>query len=161
MPRTPPGYHRAAGSWPRGWRVPAGTQVPRVVQPRSLPLSHYVTPATVPIGAEGFAQGTISGGTVTISVGPSGSGTSWDLAQLAISTTTGAADASTCSVFVQPSGPPNDAWQVGQSYAGGGDQIGLAGVKMVPGERLYAVWSGAHNGDTAVIVLTGSKTVLT
>jgi len=161
MVRFPGGYHRAAGSWPRGWVVPAGTQVPRVVQPRSLPPRHFTTPATVPISAEGFAQGLIAAGTATLSVGPSGAGTSWDLAQLSVSTTSGAADTSTVSVFVQAAGPPNDAWQVAQSYAGGGDQLGLAGIKMVPGERLYAVWSGAKNGDVAIIVLTGSKTVLT
>lgn len=161
MVRKPPGWHRAAGSWPAGWVVPAGSQVPRVVQPRSMPPRRFITPVTVPIGPDGFAQGIVAGGTVTLSVGPSGTGTSWDLAQISVSTTTGAADASTVQFFAQPSGTPNNAWQVGQSYAGGGDQVGLPGIKLVPGERLYAVWSGAHNGDTAIIILTGSKTVLT
>ena len=160
MVRTPRGYHRAAGSWPRGWVVPAGTQVPRIVQPRSVPQHAFRSAAAVPLGPDGFAQGIVAGGTVTISVGPAGAGTSWDLAQVSVSTSTGANDASTVSIFVQVAGPPNDAWQVGQSYAGGGDQIGLAGIKMVPGERLYAVWSTAHTGDTAIIVLTGTKTVL-
>jgi hypothetical protein len=162
MVRLPAGYHRAAGGWPRGWRVPAGTMVPRVVQPVSLPPRMFRTPVQVPIGPEGFAQGIVAAsGVVILSVGPAGAGTSWDLAQVSVSTTTGAADASTVSFTAQPSGFPSDAWQVGQSYAGGGDQVGLPGLKLVPGERFYAVWAGGTPGDTAIIILSGTKTVLT
>ena len=114
----------------------------------------------VPIGPYGFAQGTIAAGTVTLSVGPQGAGSSWDLAQVSVATTTGAADASTVAFFAQPTGTVQAPWQVGQSYAGGGDQVGLAGIKLVPGERLYAVWSSAKNGDVATMILTGVMTVL-
>lgn len=105
--------------------------------------------------------GTIGGqGTVTLSVGPQGAGTSWDLAQVSVATTTGANDTSTVAFFAQPTGTVQAPWQVGQSYAGGGDQVGLAGIKLVPGERLYAVWSGGHTGDVATMILTGKMTVL-
>lgn len=114
----------------------------------------------VPIGPYGFTQGTIAAGTVTLSVGPSGAGSSWDLAQVSIATTTGPADPSTVAFYAQPTGSVQAPWQVGQSYAGGGDQVGLAGIKLVPGERLYAVWSSAKNGDVATMILTGLMTVL-
>ena len=136
----------------------------RRVLPRSVPPAVFLgrnRQVEVPIGPYGFAQGTVSGaGTVTLNVGPQGAGTSWDLAQVSVATTTGAADASTVAFYAQATGPVAAAQQVGQSYAGGGDQIGLAGIKLVPGERLYAVWSNGHNGDVATMILTGVMTVL-
>lgn len=162
--RRPSQFARAAGGWPQGWQVPAGTHVDRRVLPRSVPPLAFLAPnrrVEVPIGPYGFAQGTVSGaGTVTLNVGPQGAGTSWDLAQISLATTTGAADASTVAIFAQPTGTVQAPWQVGQSYAGGGDQVGLAGIKLVPGEQLYAVWSGAKSGDIATMILTGVQTVL-
>ena len=153
-----------AGGWPRGWVVPAGSHVDRRVLPRSVPPGEFLfrnRRMEVPIGPYGFAQGTVAAGTVTLSVGPQGAGSSWDLAQVSVATTTGANDASTVAFYIQPTGTVAAPWQAGQSYAGGGDQVGLAGYKMVPGERLYAVWSGAKNGDVATMILTGVMTVLT
>ena len=98
---------------------------------------------------------------MTLHVGPSGFHTSWDLAQISIGTTTGAADTSTAEIFAQPFGTPSPAWQVGQSYAAGGDQIGLSGIKLVTGEFVFVVWTGANPGDTATIILSGIQTVLT
>ena len=163
MPWRPAQFARAAGGWPAGWVVPAGTQVYRRVLPRHVPPGAFLAAgrqARVPIGPYGFAQGTVAGGTVTLSVGPQGSGTSWDLAQVSVATTTGAVDPSTVAFYAQPTGTVQAPWQVAQSYAGGGDQVGLAGIKLVPGERLYAVWSSAKNGDVATMILTGVMTVL-
>ena len=163
MPRyiPPARSRRSAGSWPRGLVVPAGSMVRRAVLPPSLAPHHFTTPAQVPIGPYGFAQGIISaGGTVQIRVGPSGFHTQWSLAQAAISTTTGAADASTAALYAQPNGAPSVAFQVGQSYAGGGDQIGLSGIKLIVGESLIVVWSGGHPGDTATLILSGVMTVV-
>lgn len=150
-----PFQHRAAGGWPRGWVVPAGSHVDRRVLPRSIPHAAFARLGEVPIGPYGFAQGTVAGGTVTVSIGPAGAGTSWELAQASIATTSGATDTSTCALFIQPAGTPNQNWQAGFSYSGGSDQIGLAGYKMVPGERLYAVWSSAKNGDVASLIVSG------
>lgn len=162
MVRTPAGYNRRAGGWPPGLVVPAGSMVARRVLPASVAPHHYQTPAQVPIGPYGFAQGIITAaGTLTLRVGPAAYGTSWNLAQASIGTTTGAADTSTAEFFAQPYGAPSPAWQVGQSYAGGGDQVGLAGIKLVTGEFLLVVWSGGHTGDTATLVLSGVQTVLT
>lgn len=163
MVRLPAGYHKRAGGWPAGWVVPAGTHVDRRVLPRSVPPTAFFRRnlrMEVPIGPYGFAQGTIAAGTVTLSLGPQGAGTSWDLAQVSVATTTGPNDTSTVAFFAQPTGAVAAPWQVGQSYAGGGDQLGLAGIKLVPGERLYAVWSGGHSGDVATMILTGVQTVL-
>lgn len=271
MARRPVQFARAAGGWPAGSYVPAGTHVDRRVLPRSVPPGVFLGRGRlmkVPIGPYGFAQGTIPSGTVTgsatspgtfqifatlainpgtytvswtvtlagtvgagdannfgltlgsgrtlaapsvntgaagtyaqasvtftviaadtitlktwssaptagatysgtvtitgasltLNVGPQGVGSSWDLAQVSVATTTGTADASTVAFFVQPTGTVQAPWQVGQSYAGGGDQVGLAGIKMVPGERLYAVWTSANPGDIATMILTGVMTVLT
>lgn len=151
----------AAGGW-GGRVVPAGQLVPRRVLPPSTSPRMFVTPVRVPIGPYGFAQATIgAAGSVTLHVGPAGFHTAWELAQAAVSTTTGALDTSTVAFYAQPYGPPSPAWLCGQSYAGGGDQVGLSGIKIVTGEFLFAVWSGGHPGDLATLVLSGVQTVLT
>jgi hypothetical protein len=270
MVRVPPGYNRRAGGWPPGWVVPAGQHVARPVLPLSVDPRHYTTPAQVPIGPYGFAQGIVQGfatasgtrtsppapfslifqtgilppgtytvnwsvslagtigaaeagnfilnlgpsiflansvnaaaagsyaqasvtfttpgglallllsggnnatagavygGTIsgastplTLHVGPAGFRTAWDLAQASIGTTTGANDTSTAEFFAQPYGPPSPAFQVGQSYAAGGDQVAFPGIKLVTGEFLFVTWSGANAGDTATLILSGNQTVLT
>ena len=134
------------------------------------PVSWQAPPGaslTITCGTAGGSSGAVYTGTIpgegtstTVSVGPQGAGSSWDLAQVSVATTTGPNDTSTVAFFAQPTGAVAAPWQVGQSYAGGGDQVGLAGIKLVPGERLYAVWSGGHNGDVATMILTGVQTVL-
>lgn len=162
VPRGPVAYNLRAGGWPPGTVVPAGTHLPRRVLPPSLPPHLYRVPSRVPIGPYGFAQGIIAaGGGLTLNVGPAGFNTGWELAQASITTSTGPADTSTVAFFAQPFGTPSTAWQVGQSYQGGGDQIPLSGIKLVTGEYLFAVWSGAKPGDTATLVLTGVMLVLT
>lgn len=162
MVRLPYGYHRRAGGWPPGLIVPAGSMVRRRLLPPSISPRQYVNPAVVPIGPYGFASGIVTGaGACQLFVGPTGYRATWELAQASVTTTTGAADTSTVSFFAQPAGTPSGFWQVGQSYAGGGDQVGLAGIKLVTGEYLYAIWTGAKPGDTASLVLSGRMTVLT
>lgn len=108
-------------------------------------------------------KGTITGASLplTLHVGPSAFGTAWQLAQASIGTTTGANDTSTAEFFAQPYGTPAAPFQVGQSYAAGGDQVGLSGIKLVTGEFLFVVWTGANPGDTATLVLSGTQVVLT
>lgn len=119
-------------------------------------------------GSNAATAGSVYGGTIfgasaplALQVGPAGFHTSWMLAQASIGTTTGANDSSTAEFFAQPYGPPSPAWQVGQSYAAGGDQVGLSGIKLITGEFLFVVWSGAKAGDTCTLVLSGVQTVLT
>jgi hypothetical protein len=142
--------------------VPAGSMVARPIVPRSVSPHQFTTPAQVPIGPYGFAQGKVTaGGTCQLQVGPAGFFTSWLLAQASIGTTTGANDSATAEFFAQPYGTPSPAQQVGQSYAAGGDQIGLSGIKLVTGEFLFVVWAGAKPGDTCTLVLSGVQTVMT
>lgn len=152
-----------AGGWPRGVRVPAGSMVYRRLLPPVVPHRAFQMPADVPIGPDGFAQGIIAGGTLTLSVGPSAAGSSWALAQASVATTTGVNDASTVAFYAQPAinAGPLLPFQIGQGFSGGGGQVGLSGIKLVTGERLYAVWTTANNGDTATLIVSGTKTVLT
>lgn len=162
FPAGSPAPNRRAGGWPPGMVVPAGSMVARQVTPRSVSPQMFTTPAQVPIGPYGFAQAKVTaGGTCQLFVGPAGFFTSWLLAQASIGTTTGANDSATAEFFAQPYGPPSPAQQIGQSYAAGGDQVGLSGIKLVTGEFLFVVWAGAKPGDTCTLVLSGVQTVLT
>jgi hypothetical protein len=159
--RLPQGYNRRAGGWPVGVRVPAGTQLYRRVQPRSIPQTAFRTPVQVEIGPYGFAQGVVAAGTAQLVVGPTGYGTAWDLAQASVNSTVGPTDPATVEFFAQPYGPPSQPWQIGVSYQGGGDQVPLAGIRLVPGLFLFAVWSGATNGSTVTLVVSGTMSALT
>lgn len=161
MVRVPDGWPFAtrAGGWPRGMR--AGTvrapHVDRRVLPRSTPVHGYVNRVSTPID-DGTGQAVITAGAATVKVGPSGFGVRWYPVQAIISTTTGVADASTCQFF---KGVISASSQIGgQSYAGGGDTIGLAGMELQPGEFVYAVWSGGNNGDVATLRVIGAKSSL-
>lgn len=162
FPAGAPFPNRRAGGWPPGLVVPAGSMVSRPLVPRSVSPHQFTTPAQVPIGPYGFAQGRVTAaGSCQLQVGPAGFFTSWLLAQASIGTTTGANDSATAEFFAQPYGAPSPAQQVGQSYAAGGDQIGLSGIKLVTGEFLFVVWAGAKPGDTCTLVLSGVQTVMT
>lgn len=137
-----PGY-RGSGMTP-GKQVPIGQYQARLA---GLPLSG------------GQAQGTISGaGTATLRVGPQGLGNVWYPAQATISTTTGAADLSTCQIFLGTISVSINL--VGQSYAGGGDTVALAVPPLVPGYFLIAIWSGAHAGDQCSVNIIGTMDAL-
>ena len=113
----------------------------------------------------GYAAVTVKAdGTATAKVGPQGVGTVWYPQAAAISTTTGANDASTCALYLTPleNGAQVPATQIGgQSYAGGGDSIGLAVPPMWAGYFIVAVWSGAVSGDLASLAVYGTQQVLT
>lgn len=133
-----PGGHEAQWANRRPWSPPPGQFTQRV----RTPIPGYV------------GQAAISGaGTATIQLGPSGYGVRWYPAQAKISTTSGAADTSTCIIYL---GVIASASQIGaQSYAGGGDVIGLPGDMLQPGEFVIAVWSGGKPGDVATLRLSG------
>jgi hypothetical protein len=113
----------------------------------------------------GYAASVVpASGSVTIRVGPMGVGTIWYPQAAAISTTTGANDASTCALYLTPleNGAQVPATQIGgQSYAGGGDTIGLAVPPMWAGYFIVAVWTGATSGDLASLAVYGTQQVIT
>jgi hypothetical protein len=127
------------------------------VRPATIGVEQYSQRVRVPLQS-GYAQGTVAGGTVTVQAGPAGVGTVWYPTQVAIATTTGAADTSTCTLYA---GPLAALTQIGsQSYAGGGDSVGLSIAALFPGSFIVAVWSGAHNGDLAQLTIYGQQDCL-
>jgi len=150
--RLPAGYHRRAG----GWHAAPRTTI--AVRPAPTPVEHFRTRHQGPIRSDGTGQSLVAGGAAVVRVGPQGLGTRWSLQQAAISTTSGAADASTCTLYA---GAVSIANMIGgQSYAGGGDNVGLTGLELQTGEFLIAVWTGAVSGDAATLRLSGTEEFL-
>jgi hypothetical protein len=107
----------------------------------------------------GQAVTTVSaGGTATVKIGPAGLGVVWYPNSANISTSTGAADNSTCSVYLGAIAAQN--LQGGQSYAGGGDTVALSVPAMSPGQLLIAVWTGATPGAIAALNIIGTMDCL-
>ena len=126
-----------------------------VKRPATVPVQAYALHQRTPI-TNGYGSAIVSAsGSATVTLGPQGVGTVWYPQQASIATTTGANDASTCTLFV---GPLALLSQIGsQSYAGGGDSLGLAVPALFPGFFLVAVWSGGHSGDLAVLTVYGQQ----
>jgi hypothetical protein len=135
-------------------------------RPLSIPQGAYrgQAPATPITG--GYASVIVpASGTATAFCGPQGIGTIWYPQAAAISTTTGATDASTCALYLSPftntSMSLAPSTQIGgQSYAGGGDTIGLAVPPVRNGYYLIAVWTGAKSGDVAALQVYGTQRAL-
>lgn len=150
-PRT---YPASAGTW----RAAPGGLV-KLRTPGVTPIQQFRGRVEVDIGTDGQKSGTIgAGGGVTLQAGPAGIGARWSLDQAGIGTSLGAADASTCAVYAGPQAIA--PYLVSQSYAAGGDAIGLAGISLQPGEFVFAVWSGGSPGTVAALKVSGTKSVL-
>jgi len=113
----------------------------------------------------GYAAKTVPGsGVVTIYCGPMGLGTIWYPQAVAINTSTGAGDTSTCALYLTPlengSALAPSTQIGGQSYAGGGDTIGLAVPPLWPGLFIVAQWTGATPGALATMQVYGEQSVL-
>jgi hypothetical protein len=156
MPRWPRGQNpaRYAGSSSRRGLV-AGR---RIVVPA---MQRYSRPVSGVQLQPGQGQTIVSaGGTATVSVGPSGSGTVWYPAQVTVSTTTGlltGLDTSLCSVYIGPAGTPVT---LQGSVFGGNGVLAVALPPLSPGQFLVAVWSNAHPGDVAAVNITGTMDCL-
>ena len=135
-----------------------------LTRPRSTPIEMYTQTVRTPIpGPDATKTGTMSAsGTVTISIGPQGWGKKWYPQIASIATTSGANDASTCSLYLSAWGQGTTPQNLinGQSYAGGGDSIGLAVPPVYPGHVITAVWSGGKSGDTASLTIYGDQDAL-
>ena len=123
-------------------------------RPGTIGMENYVTPRRTPI-AGGYGSAIVAAGTATVKVGPMGVGTVWYPQAAAIATTTGANDTSTCALYLGPLGLQTLIG--GQSYAGGGDSIGLAVPPLWNGYFIWAVWTGATNGDLATLTIYGEQ----
>lgn len=153
LPRLPsPIRAGVAGSW--GNAPGSG-----IMRPQTAPLSSYTSVQRLAIRpGEGTSTVTVPGsGTVHISLGPEALNT-WYVTHCVISTTTGAADTSTCAVQLGP--VAQGIVPGGQSYAGGGDSVSLGGRVLRPGEYVTAIWSGANPGDLATLTIYGEQDIL-
>jgi hypothetical protein len=152
-------HRQAAGrggssyAWQPGWR---GTGM---MPPRRPPVTVFSRVISgVPLSG-GQAQTVIGAdGTATAKIGPQALGTSWYPASAVISTTTGAADNATAQCFLGSSGVAN--LLQGQSYAAGGDTIGLSVPQMTPGDLLIVKWAGGTPGDLATVNIVGTMDAL-
>lgn len=140
------------------WRA-AGFRFSKPVRiPVALPVEAFTKVRRVQIGSNGIDGGVIAAnGTATLSVGPQGYGCRWYPNQLSVATASGASDASTVTFYFNVIGPGGF---LAQSYAGGGDQPGVAVPEMQPGDLLYVVWSGGKPGDWCQLTVTGPMDVL-
>jgi hypothetical protein len=139
-----------------GWGLP-GTGIRR---PKSAPLEAFTGSLTQQIRpGEGTATGTVpASGTLTLLLGPDGLAT-WYVTYVAISTTTGALDASTANVTTGPA-VATGIVAAGTAYSGGGDSVGLGGAALACGEYVIVTWTGAHPGDQAMMRVYGNSQVL-
>ena len=137
-----------------GWGLPgAGIYRTPVVPPEA-----FTRLQRLPIrGGEGTGNAVVSAaGGAVVSVGPVGLNV-WYVTYGAIATTTGAADTSTASIVVGPIAA--GLVPGGQSYAGGGDSVGLGNQKLSPGDYVTVTWTGAHPGDTATLTVYGEQDI--
>lgn len=136
-----------------------------LTRPHTIPVQYYQTVVRTPIPrSTGRGSALVpASGTISVSVGPSGLGTIWYPQLAAIATTTGANDNSTCALYVTGWNTPVNPQDAinGQSYAGGGDSIGMAIPPIHQGECIKAVWTGGTNGDTATLTVYGDQDLLT
>jgi hypothetical protein len=142
--------------WTRGVEFRAPTR-PAPAQ------GHYRGRATTPI-PNGHSSAVVAAGAATVYVGPMGTGTVWFPTMAVIGTTTGAADTSTCSLYLSPLMAAASLASLpqlgGQSYAGGGDTIGLSLPPVHPGTYIIAVWKNATNNDLATLTVYGDQQAL-
>jgi hypothetical protein len=135
---------------------PAGSGARRLVP---VSITRFRTQVTGVSLAGAQAQATVnSAGTATCKVGPQGLGVTWYPSSVVVSTSVGATDAATAACYVGSIAAMN--LQGGQSYAGGGDTIGLSVQTMTPGDLLIVVWTGATPGSTATMNVVGTQDVL-
>lgn len=144
--------------------IPAGTWAAvrnrffvNLRRPRIEPMGSFAGVRRTYIGNNGIVGGVISGTTATLQVGPQGYGTRWYPNQINVATSAGALDTSTVSFYLNVIGPGGF---LGQSYAGGGDQLGFALPEVQPGDLIYGVWSGATNGNWCQMSVIGQMDVL-
>lgn len=138
----------------------AGAPFRPLRRPPSTRIELYRTIIDIPIGNDGiaFPQTFTGAGTARAFAGPSGVGTNWEPAQASIYTSVGAFDPASATLFVGPL--PTAQYQVAAFLAGGGAQIPLAGVVLVPGWFIWVLWTGGTPGATAFLNVTGLKHAL-
>jgi hypothetical protein len=152
QPRVVPAI--AAGSWrAAGNRFFKRTLVPPV------PMQAYTNKITnVPLTGGQASAAIPAGGSLTLSVGPQGLGTVWYPASVTLSTTAGALDTSTATVYLGVGGVPTT--QVGTLFPGNG-VLALAVPPQQPGDLIIVTWTGGVPGEVAALNIIGTQDALT
>lgn len=132
--------------------------VPAAQPMTPVPVTSYTSKLQgVPLTG-GQAIGKVVSNACTLQAGPQALGTVWYPAQVTISTTTGALDTSTALIYAGPLQVASNL--VGTIYSGNGTAA-LAIPPMTPGQTIIVAWTGAHNGDTCSMNITGTMDALT
>src|SRR5262249_57289857 len=148
MPRF--GYGGTAAIPASTWRA-AKFRFTKQHRPPSVPIEAYTGHDWGPLSDPQNSAVFPASGTVTVQVGPSGLGTLWKVTQAAISTTLGANDASTATLYAGQKGLATVV--AAQSYAGGGDSGGLNDAVLYPGQYVICTWTGGTAGDPGPMVV--------
>lgn len=96
-------------------------------------------------------QVVIASNTGTIRFGPYGE--AWNIKRIAVKTTTHVLE-STCQIY---RGQIGDLYLSDITYTGSTGDTSYTDIDLVDGENMYAVWTGADNGATATITITGTR----
>lgn len=156
---------RVPTSWLPSLAAPSnrqgGTVAARPIN--ATPVTAYTSTVTVDLGNDGVAPTVLfnSSGDAWAFCGPSGWGESWALDQAFISTSIGALDPSTCTVYAGPYMQPFSPVQqyaVAPALLGGANQLGMGGVAIATGWFITAYWTGGTSGASAQLRLSGTKT---
>lgn len=140
-----------------------GQLVPQSAPPRQAPPRAQTYPALLTAGATCVLDGSGNGLAVA---GPTGLGSVWIPAQVAVSTTT---NVSTPIAFLYLGpllpltalaalmGTPQ-VTQLGGTSNGSNDSIGLTGAVQVPqGQALIVQWQGGDAGATGIMTVSGNQ----
>jgi hypothetical protein len=103
------------------------------------------------------SPGAAGTGTLTLSVGPTGMGVVWYVAQVTISTSTGALDTSTAQIYLGPAITPTTL--IATIFSGNGTAA-VAIPPMTPGQTLICIWTNGHIGDVAAFNVIGTQDAL-
>jgi hypothetical protein len=104
------------------------------------------------------AQGIMgANGSLTLSLGPAGMGTIWYPASVAVATSLGTADTSTCDIYI---GPANTPVAIQGIIPSGNGVLAVAIPAMTPGLYIIAVWTGGKAGTNCYLNVTGVMTAL-
>lgn len=142
-----------------GWHgSPPGLAFQR--RPPVISVRQYQPVRGVPLQPQN-AQALVAGGTATVRLGPAGLGNVWYPTQVTVATTTGVTtglDTSIANLYLGPLISP--ATLLAPALFGGNGVIATALPNIQPGQFLIVVWTGAKNGDTAVMNVQGSMDAL-
>jgi len=132
--------------------------------PSPPPVRQLTYPALLTASATAVLNA--SGNGVAV-VGPSGLGSNWAPAQVAVMTSTNVSTP-TAILYLGPNLPTaallnllntTQVTNLGGTATGNNDSIGLLNITVPYGQALFVYWQGGDAGSTAIMTVTGNQTV--